>query len=167
MPSGSGASFHPTLASGRSWRRWTALALASVSPLSGCYSTHPVVSAPEPGTTVLLDLTDRGRVQLGDRIGPSASRIEGVVQVRSDTAYMVRISSVQYLNGQSNKWSGEPFTVPAALVSVVQERQFSRSRTISVGAGIAAAIVTLFLKTNFLGSGNNGKDPIPPPSGGT
>jgi hypothetical protein len=157
----------PTLASGRSWRRWTALALASVSPLSGCYTTYAVTSAPEPGATVLLDLNDRGRVQLGDRIGPSASRIEGVVQARSDTAYMVRISSVEYLNGQSNKWSGEPFTVPAGLVSVVQERQFSRSRTISVGAGIAAAIVTLFLKTNFLGSGTNSKDPIPPPAGGT
>jgi hypothetical protein len=157
----------PAFAPGRSWRRWTALALASVSPLSGCYTTQPVASAPEPGTTVLLDLTDRGRVQLGDRIGPSASRIEGVVQTRSDTAYMVRISSVQYLNGQSNKWSGEPFTVPASLVSAVQERQFSRSRTISVGAGIAAAVVTLFLKTNFLGSGNNGKDPNPPPTGGT
>jgi hypothetical protein len=150
---------------GRSWRRWTALALASVAPLSGCYTTHSVTSAPEPGTTVLLDLNDRGRVQLGDRIGPSASRIEGVVQTRSDTAYMVRISSVAYLNGQSNKWSGEPFTVPAGLVSVVQERQFSRSRTISVGAGIAAAIVTLFLKTNFLGSGTNGKEPIPTPPG--
>src|SRR4051812_22455101 len=155
MTPASGARVDPTFASGRSWRRWTALALASVSPLSGCYTTHAVSSAPEPGTTVLLDLNDRGRVQLGDRIGPSASRIEGVVQTRSDTAYMVRISSVEYLNGQSNRWSGEPFTVPTALVSVAQERQFSRSRTISVGAGIAAAIVTLFMKTSFLGSGNN------------
>jgi hypothetical protein len=124
-----------------------------------------VTTAPEPGTTVLLDLNDRGRVQLGDRIGPSAARIEGVVQERSDTAYMVRISSVEYLNGQSNKWSGEPFTVPAGLVSVAQQRQFSRSRTISVGAGIAAAIITLFMKTNFLGSGTNQKEGLPPPGG--
>jgi hypothetical protein len=166
-PPVSGASRAPAFAPGRSWRRWTALALASFSPLSGCYTTHSVASAPEPGTTVLLDLNDRGRFELGDRIGPSASRIEGVVQARSDTAYMVRISSVQYLNGQSNKWSGEPFTVPASLVSVAQERQFSRARTISVGAGIAAAIITVFMKTNFLGSGTNGKEGIPPPGNGT
>jgi hypothetical protein len=157
----------PAFAPGRSWRRWAALALASVAPLSGCYTTQSVASAPEPGTTVLLDLTDRGRVQLGDRIGPSASRIEGVVQTQSDTAYMVRISSVEYLNGQSNKWSGEPFIVPASLVSRAQQRQFSRSRTISVGAGIAAAIITVFMKTDFFGSGNNGKEGIPPPGNGT
>jgi hypothetical protein len=163
----SGPSIDPTLASGRSWRRWTVLALASVAPLSGCYTTQAVTSAPAPGTTVLLDLTDRGRVQLGDRIGPSASRIEGVVQTQSDTAYMVRISSVEYLNGQSNKWSGEPFLVPASLVSRAQLRQFSRSRTISVGAGIAAAIITVFMKTDFFGSGSNGKEGIPPPGNGT
>jgi hypothetical protein len=163
----SGASMDPAFAPGRSWRRWTALALASVAPVVGCYTTQSVTSAPEPGTTVLLDLNDRGRVQLGDRIGPSVSRIEGVVQERSDTAYMLRISSVAYLNGQSNKWSGEPFTVPAGLVSVAQQRQFSRSRTISVGAGIAAAIITLFMKTNFLGSGTNQKEGLPPPGGST
>jgi len=157
----------PAFAPGRLWRRWTALALGSVAPLSGCYTTQSVASAPEPGTTVLLDLTDRGRVQLGDRIGPSASRIEGVVQMQSDTAYMVRISSVEYLNGQSNKWSGEPFVVPASLVSRAQQRQFSRSRTISVGAGIAAAIITVFMKTDFFGLGNNGKEGIPPPGNGT
>ena len=63
----------------------------------------------------------------------AASRIEGIVQARNDTAYMLRISSVQYLNGQSNKWSGESLTVPANLVSGARIREFSRSRTTAVG----------------------------------
>jgi hypothetical protein len=161
----SGASIGPARAAGNSWRRRTALVLASVSALNGCYTTRSVTTAPGPGTTVLLDLNDRGRFLLGDRIGPSASRIEGVVETLSDTAYMVRISSVEYLNGQSNKWSGEPFTVPIGLVSGAQLREFSRARTISVGAGIAAALVTVFLKTNFLGSATNPQAPPPLPGG--
>ena len=100
------------------------LLLTGVSPLAGCYTTGPVMSAPAPGTTVLLDLNDPARVQLGDRIGPSAARIEGIVQAQNDTAYMLRISSVTYLNGQSNKWSGEPLTVPASLVSSARVREF-------------------------------------------
>jgi hypothetical protein len=155
----------PAFASARAWRGWMMLCLAGVSPLAGCYSTRPVTSAPEPGTTVQLDLNDHARVQLGDRIGPAASRIEGIVQVRNDTAYMLRVSSVQYLNGQSNKWSGESLTVPAILVSGARIREFSRSRTTAVGVGIAAAIITLFAKTKFLGLGGTERQPKPPPGG--
>jgi hypothetical protein len=141
--------------------------LASLTPLSGCYSTRPLTTAPVPGTTVLLDLNDRARVQLGDRIGPAASRIDGIVQSQNDTSYMLRVSSVSYLNGQSNKWSGEPLTVPTSLVSQSRVREFSRSRTTAVGVAIAAAIVTLFATTNFFGRGASEREPVPPPSGGT
>jgi hypothetical protein len=152
---------------GRRWRGWTAMLLAGASPVAGCYTTRPVLTAPAPGTTVMLDLNDRARVQLGDRIGPSAARIEGIVQAQNDTAYMLRISSVQYLNGQSNKWSGEPFTVPASLVSSARIREFSRSRTTAIGVGIVAALVTLFAKTNFFGLGGTNQEPVPPPGGQT
>jgi len=159
------SSSRSALAPGRAWRGWTALLLAGISPLAGCYTTRPVMSAPAPGTTVLLDLNDRARVQLGDRIGPSAARIEGIVQAQDDTAYILRISSVTYLNGQSNKWSGEPFTVPASLVSSAHIQEFSRSRTTALGIGIAAALVAVFAKTNFFGLGGTEKQPLPTPGG--
>lgn len=153
----------PALAPGRAWRGWTALYLAGLSTVGGCYTTQPLMSAPTPGTTVVLSLTDRARVQLGDQIGPSASRVEGVVQAQNDTAFVLHVSSVQYLNGQSNKWSGEPLTVPTSLVGQARVRQFSRARTTAVGVGIVAAIVTLFAKTNFLGSAGPDKQTPPPP----
>ena len=155
----------PAFAPARAWRGWTALLLAGVSPLAGCYTTRPVTSAPAPGTTVLLDLTDRARVDLGERIGPSAASIEGIIQARNDTAYMLRISSVRYLNGQSNKWSGEPFTVPASFISRARLREFSRSRTTAVGIGIAAALAAVFLKADFFGFAGPGKQPDPVPGG--
>jgi hypothetical protein len=144
-----------------------ALLLAGTSPLAGCYSSRPVETAPTAGSTVLLDLNDLARVQLGERVGPSAARIDGVVQMRSDTAYMLRVSSVRYLNGQSNKWSGEPLTVPASFVSRARVQSFSRSRTAAVGIGIAAALITVFAKTNFFSLGGTDREGPPPIGGGT
>jgi hypothetical protein len=161
------SAFRPALAPGRAWRGWTVLLLAGVSPLAGCYTTRPVESAPVPGTTVVLELNDRARVQLGDRIGPAAVQIEGIVQAQSDTAYMLRISSVTYMGGQSNRWSGEPFTVPASLVSSARIRELSRSRTTAVGVGIAAALIAVFAKANFFGSSGPEKQPPPIPGGQT
>lgn len=135
----------------------------------GCYASRPLTSAPAPGTTVVLDLNDQARVQLGDRIGPSAASIEGIAQPASDSGYVLNISSVKYLNGQSNRWAGERFTVAPSLVSRLSRREFSRSRTAALSAGVVAAIVTLVLKTDFLsktGGGQPGGTP-PPPSGGT
>ncbi len=157
----------PARVSVRACRAWSVLLLAGLSPLGGCYVTRPVTTAPAPGTTVLLDLSDRGRLALGDRVGPSAATIEGVLQSPGDTVYQVRISSVTYLNGQSNRWSGESLAVPLSLVTRARYREFSRSRTTAVGVGIAAAIIALFANTNFLSDGGVEKVPPPPPTGGT
>ena len=146
------------------WRTRTALLLA-ISPAAGCYTMRPVSSAPAPGATVVLDLTDRARVDFGDRIGPSASRIEGIVQERNDTAYVLLVSSVAYLNGQINKWSGEPLTVPSSAVARARLREFSRSRTTAIGAGIAAALAAVFISTDFFGLSGPEQQP-PTPVGG-
>jgi hypothetical protein len=80
---------------------------------------------------------------------------------------VLHVSAVQYLNGQSNKWSGEPLTVPVSLISRAQVQSFSRSRTTAVGIAIAAALITVFAKTNFLGLGGTDKEVLPPVGGGT
>ena len=147
----------------RRWRAVTALVLTGISTLSGCYTSVPVTTTPAPGSTLVLDLNDRGRVALGDSIGSSAARLEGVVQSSSDSSYVLRVSSVRYLNGQSNQWSGEPLTVRANLVGSAQERKFSRSRTWALGLGVAAAVLAVFLTTDLLGSGNPSRDPGTPP----
>lgn len=142
--------------------------LAGVSPLTGCYSTRPLTTAPAPGTTVVLDLNDRARVQLGDRIGPSAASIEGVARAGSDSAYVIDISSVKYLNGQTNQWSGERVSLSPTLVTQAWQREYSRSRTVSLGLGITAAIVTFVLKTDLLSRTGGGQSTNPPPpTGGT
>jgi hypothetical protein len=149
-------------------RALVALFLAGASPLTGCYATRPLSTTPAPGTTVVLDLSDRARVQLGDRIGPSAASIEGVVQPGSDTEYVLNISAVKYLNGQTNQWSGERFALSSGLVTQAWKREFSRSRTWSLGVGIAAAIATVVFKADFFSKTGGGQPTtVPPPTGGT
>ena len=140
--------------------------LIGMAPLSACYTTRPLSTSPAPGTTVVFDLNDRARVQLGDRIGPSAASIEGVVRADSDSGYVISISSVKYLNGQINQWSGERFTVSPDLVTQGWQREFSRTRTTALGVGIGAAILGAALKTSLFGK-NSGSPPVnPPPTGG-
>jgi hypothetical protein len=149
-------------------RALAALTLAGASPLAGCYATRPLATAPTPGTTVVLDLSDRARVQLSDRIGPSAASIEGVVQPGTDSDYVLSISSVKYLNGQTNQWSGERFTLSSGLVTQAWTREFSRSRTWALGVGIAAAIATAVFKADFFSKTGGGQPTtVPPPTGGT
>ena len=153
---------------GRRARRTLILAtLTSLTVLPGCYVQAPLTGVPQPGTPVLLDLNDRGRVALGDSIGPSAARISGLVERGSDSAYVLRVSSVQYLNGQTNQWSGEPLTIRSDLVGRARTREYSRKRTWALGIGAVATVVAFALSQDLFGSGGIGKSTDPPPPVGT
>ncbi len=165
-------SHRPAAAAGRkparrALRTRMALVLAGATSLGGCYTYTPVASTPAPGASLVLDLNDRGRVALGDSIGPSAATVEGVVQTASDSQYVLRVSSVRYLNGQSNQWAGESLALRADLVGRARQRNYSRSRTWALGIGATAAILTFVLSTDLLGlrSPPQKNGPPPPPQG--
>jgi hypothetical protein len=133
---------------GRLWRGCLLGFLMGMA--SGCYVYTPVAGEPTLGDRFELDLNDRGRVGMGDKIGTAASKIEGTLKPGSDSAYHLSVISVEYLNGQSNKWTGEPLTVAREFVSEVKQRQFSRSRTFLTAAAIAIGVVA-FIATRGLG----------------
>jgi hypothetical protein len=133
----------------------------------GCYTYTPVSTRPEPGTRVALDLNDRGRVALGDSIGTSADRIEGILQPQSgDSAYVLRVKSVRYLNGETNNWTDEPLTVRSEHVRSATERRFSRRRTTIAVASSTAAFVAFVVSRNFFGIIGPNPDPGPDPEPG-
>jgi hypothetical protein len=134
--------------------------------VSGCYTFMPAASNPSPGTQLVLGLNDQGRATLGRSVGPAAEAIEGKLQAKSDSAYLISVSSVRYFNGGTNVWSGEPLTVGTSFVQQAQERRFSASKT-ALAAGIAAAAVLSFiLSRSLFGSSSPDKTPDPgPPSG--
>jgi len=60
-------------------------ALAAVL-LSGCYQNTPLMSLPDPGAFVVLELNDQGRIGMVNNIGPDIARVEGVLASRRTCA---------------------------------------------------------------------------------
>jgi hypothetical protein len=136
-----------------SWLRVGALRAAvlalALGAVQGCYRYTPVITTQPPGTVLAFDINDRGRVELGDLVGPSAARIEGRLRTEDDTVYVVNVSSVTYLHGQTNEWTGEALTIRKTHVASVRERQFSAART-SLAAGVAVGGVVAFIVSRDL-----------------
>jgi hypothetical protein len=133
---------------------------------AGCYSFTPVAQTPAPGTQLVLGLNDQGRATLGQSVGPAAETIEGTLQAKNDSAYVIAVSSVRYFNGGSNMWSGEPLTVSKSFVQQAQERRFSRSKTALAFAVGAAAALSFILTRSLFASSSPDKTPnTGPPEG--
>jgi hypothetical protein len=130
---------------------------------SGCYTYTPMQPTPAPGTVLVFPLNDQGRLALGPSVGPSAQTIEGTLQSRNDSAYVVSVNSVSYFNGGSNKWSGEPLMIGRTLVQDVQERQYSRGRTYLAVGATAGAFLAFALSRSLFSSSSPARQTNPPP----
>lgn len=130
------------------------LLLLLQSMVSACYEYAPAPTTPGPGTSLLLELNDRGRVGLGESIGPSGQLVEGTVAGISDSAFALRVVRVGYMNGQSNKWNGEPLMVAKDFVARVTERRFSRARTWLAASAFSLAAGAFIASRGLLGLGS-------------
>ena len=120
---------------------------------SACYTYAPLRTAPNPGTVVVLDINDQGRVALGQRLGTELARIEGELVRRTDSEYVVRMRQVQTLGGTTTHWSGETVELRDEYVKNVGERQLSRSRSLFAAAGFAIAVGLVVAGQSLLGLG--------------
>jgi hypothetical protein len=133
--------------------------------LTGCFHYVPASPAALPsGTEVSVGITDRGRVALTETVGPGVRRIGGNLVETTDTTLALAVSTVEYFDlAFPARWAGERVEIPRDLISDVQERRLSRSRTALMTAVIVvAAIGVTFLGiTGFGGdvSGGEGGDP--------
>ena len=142
--------------------------LTALAANAACYTTHPLMAAPEPGAVAVVSLNDRGRVALGEAIGPNADRVEGSVVSRSDTSFVLAVRTVDYIGGASNEWKGESVTVPVAGVRGMTEKRFSKARTYLAAGALVAGVVAFIVTRSLLGeSGTLVEDPGSgnPPSG--
>ena len=139
-------------------RFWSGCLLAFLSGVaSGCYVYGPAPVNAAPGTRVQLELNDRGRVGLGNNIGPTGGIVEGIVQSNSDSAYSLKVNRVEYMNGQWNAWNGEQLIVPKEFVGTAKERTFSQSRTWLVAGGVVLAALAFISSRNLLGFGSGSR----------
>ena len=143
--------------------RATCALVLLIPQLAGCYSYVPVSTAPL-GSTVTVEVSDRGRVALAESVGPGIRRLNGQVTASNDSAVHVAVSSVQFLDvGAPVKWAGEPVSISRDYVVVLREKRLSRSRSwlaagLFTAAGVAASLIAI--------RGFGGDDPSGKPGGG-
>jgi len=127
-----------------------ALLAGSLGANTGCYTSQPLMGAPDAGAIAVVTLNDRGRESLREAIGQNAERMEGSVVSRSDTGFVLAVRNVEYFGGASNAWRGEQVAVPIAGVRALTQRRFSKARTaLVIGAGIAAVIAFIVTRDIF------------------
>lgn len=135
--------------------------------LPSCYTHVPVESATPPmGERFTFEISDQGRVDLAERIGPGIARIEGRLVGMENDQYLVSVNRVVSISGESSGWSGETIRLDRGIVSRLRERQLSRTRTAAVAAGVTAALVAIVLTTDLEGLFTGDDDeigPIEPP----
>jgi hypothetical protein len=124
-------------------RRATLLLILLIPLVAACYVYRPV-AGPVPPTAdrVRFTLTDAGTADLATQLGPSTVELSGKLVDDSADAYVVAVLGTRARNGVEADWRGERVTVPRSLVAHMEQRRFSRSRTVLMAVGtIAAALV--------------------------
>jgi hypothetical protein len=136
--------------------------------VTGCYESLAVRSSVVPaGTEVSLAITDRGRVALGKQLGEGVTRLNGRVAQASDSLYVVKVSSVEYVAAPIGHWSGEEINVSRDYIASVAERRLSRKRSWLMAGIVVGAIAVVALGVKIIGGGSVSDGHIPDNPPGT
>ena len=135
---------------------------------SGCYEYLPAPSGRDAlrGRRVSLRLTDMGSAALAAQIGPSNDAIGGTLLADSANALLVSVTSVRNRTGVEQDWRGERVAVPVQYVDRLEQRSFSKRKTVLATAATMGAL--FFAHRAFTGPGganfpgNGGGGPTPP-----
>ncbi len=147
------------------WKRLGAAASLAIvsSMLQSCYSFVPLAApAPTAGEIYAFEITDRGRVDLAERFGPGLKEIEGRLASNESAQYVINVSRISHLNGESAQWSGETTRINRDYIGTVRERKLSRGRTTIAVLGATAVAAVILGKTGLLGTFTG--EPAPPDS---
>jgi len=133
--------------------------VAVAAMLGGCYTMRPTGRVvPGAGTRMAFDVTDAGRVALGPTMGPEITRIEGRLVGAEESEYLIAVSTVRLMRGGTQVWRGEQVRVRSEHVASSYIRSFDKTRSIVLGAGIAASVAAVFITRSLLGSGDDNPD---------
>jgi hypothetical protein len=133
----------------------------------GCYSYTPLdTSGGIPvGERVAVEITDRGRAELSDRIGTAVMRIEGTV-TRTDAQDMeMNVWRVAQMGGETARWNGELVKFRKDFVASMHSRSLNKGRTWLVTGAAAVGLIYFMTSTELFGSYYGGEDPPGPPPG--
>lgn len=148
-------------------RVYLAPLLLSGIVLQGCYTYVPFGGVTvTPGMHVSLELNDRGRVALGERLGPELLRVDGALQDVDDTTLVLRVAQVRDINGGIVKWSDERVRLKQDYTKQIFERRLDKPKTGMFVAGVVALLGAFVLTRNLVGSADPDRSTKVPPEGG-
>jgi hypothetical protein len=146
--------------------------LGVVPAALGCYQYTPLDTSMgvRAGEHVAVEITDRGRAELSDRLGRGVLRLEGTL-TRSDSMEMVmNVWRVAQIGGSTERWSGESVSFRREYAGSVQSRTLNRGRTYLVAGGAVVGLVLFTREFGLfgfsIGEENGGEDPPPQSSRG-
>lgn len=135
--------------------------------LAGCYQTMPLYTVPDPGTRVVLELNDRGRVALEQNVGPEVASVEGVVSQVVDSTLVLSVIRTRGLYGSEVRWGGESVVFRPEYLRAMGERRYSRARTFALASAVASGTLAFMATRSLLGGGNGDNSstgPVVPPT---
>jgi hypothetical protein len=109
----------------------------------GCYGYYPSTTPAPVGRDVAITLSDSGAFTLARQIGPSATAISGRFTADSANPIVLSVTGVRQSNGNDVDWKGERLVVPRPLVTKLEERRFSRARTVLFSGVVAVGLVAI------------------------
>ncbi len=153
----------------RSWsRRLTALVAAGALAVQfGCHSYSPVQeSVPTIGREIAVELNDRGRLMVAGRLGESVLRVEGRLTDSTSSEVTLSVARTVLMQGSSVVWTGESVAIPREGIRHFRLREFSRSRTAMLTAGVALLVGAAIAGFSILGvaGGRSSDDGDCPPN---
>lgn len=139
------------------------IALGLLLPyLTGCYTWVPTGSVTPVGTSISVAVTDAGRIELADDIGPGIRRVAGLQQSSTDSTIVLALSNVEYIDvAVPVRMNGEQVQIRREYIADVRERKLSKGRSWAAAAlAVAVAIVGATLAISGFGADpNDGKLP--------
>lgn len=131
--------------------------------MAGCYSLQPIMGPVPVGgpNEIGLSVNDAGRAALSPLMGPEISQIRGRLLDTTNREYLVAVSSIETFRAGEQIWSGEKVRIKPEFVYAVQERRFSKVRTIT--ACVAGAGALVYLAKNYAAGVFFPDEPIKPP----
>ena len=148
------------------YRRFCAV-LGVLPAALGCYSYVPLDTSTgiEAGEHIAVEITDRGRAELSDKLGSGVLRLEGTLTGTDSVDLVMDVWRVQQVGGPTARWSGETVRFRREYASNVQARTLNRGKTYLVAGAAVAGLIVFSKSLGLFGFSTGGEDsgPQPPP----
>jgi hypothetical protein len=141
----------------------TALISLSFLTAAACTAYTPIHGVEAvPGNNVRVRLSDKGAVDLAQRIGPRARQLEGTLKQVTDSSLMVSVRRVTREGGGEDTYDGQDISIPSQDIETAESSKTSAPRSILTAGAILASV---FLVAKGAGDISGGSSNRPPPGG--